>query len=786
MKPKQVVVDDITINNEESKYIEYLDLPLKEPVWYPFSVKAGQSISVKGRVNYLNFDKSDGRQAVMLIKTFDEAGDEVVHSFEDVFNSNLLKSQFIYLSSTNNKNQKLWTFIVPDDVVLVSIGFSRFNCSEKEKVKINDFSIDFEIENPKLECLEPSSFDKIDTLRLPLEVPIWYSIKVKQGQILNIEALVDYLNFDSSDGRNAVMLIKAFNKKGEELTIELKDLYWSKLFNSYFKYLPTTNNSIQELYKFMVPVGVSEIHFGFSRFKCLETQQVILSNIKLYYGKEFELIRDQSYFINVGLGKVTFSFEALSNTDQVEHSAALMSFTLMNAQNEALLPIDSLAINKNIGAYKYLTSGSGLKPETNEIEVQINDKNAKRLKVQFHPWKNTIDSYIQKNIDLKYIRQESLSNKIEKHNRFIQSLSSNDKIILLYTTAPYVGHETLELRPNRMAKEYIKLGYKVVFFSFSQIPEELSLPKHYNNCLYQCPFFDLTVFSSLIAHKELKEKIFICSSFPDVLALTTINKLKLSDWKLVYEIRDDMEEFNRVGYSKWYNSKLEVDVIRLVDKVFTVSPRLAQKASVMAGIYEHQGGNNKVSVIQNAAPDTLIDKTKSLRATKVAMSRNKSNKVGYIGHLTPAWFDWVLIINSAKANPNIVYEIIGHGMPKNLELPENVIYLGPKNHDEFIEISKQWRLGLIPFIKSPLTYGVDPNKIYEYLAVGLMVVTADMGSVKECPATYVYEQDEGFDRALKQALNTSYDKEMMREIRDYVSKSRWSMRSKKLLKELYL
>lgn len=504
--------------------------------------------------------------------------------------------------------------------------------------------------------------------------------------------------------------------------------------------------------------------------------------IKNILKESYVLLDKKMYSFDVELGEFYFNFKAFNDQNEVKDNSALISLHLYDEYGTALLPIDSFPVNQNVGPYIYIESGASTNPIFNEFVIEINDPKAAKLELYFHAWKKEVKTYIEDSLNVSFLENNNTETKLQGVYGFIEELKPEDKVILLYTTAPYVEHETLELRPNRMAKEYIKLGYKVIFFSFSRVPEELAKPQKYDGHLYQCLFEDIVNVSSFISHKKFREKIFICSSFPGVLALTTMNKLKLNSWKLVYEIRDDMEEFNRVGYSKWYDSKLETAVIKIADKVITVSPRLAQKAKVMAGIAIDS--SQKVIVIQNAAPDALIDKTKYLRTIEVARERNASNRVGYIGHLTPAWFDWSLIINSAKLNPDIVYEIIGHGTPKGLDLPSNIVCLGPKTHDEFIEISRGWRVGLIPFIKSPLTYGVDPNKIYEYLSVGLMVVTADMGSVRQCPATYVYEKDNEFNDLLNQVLNTNYTENIVKKIQDYVSHARWSLRASELLKEI--
>lgn len=485
-----------------------------------------------------------------------------------------------------------------------------------------------------------------------------------------------------------------------------------------------------------------------------------------------------------GKKKCIVKLRLINTLNNFFDKSALVAIKIFSKNEEMLMPLETFAINPKIGAYKYISSYPLGSNEVDEIEINLPESNIDRVELSFFMWgANKVDSYLEiSTFEVEYPHIQDLNTQMSIEELFIHNMNEEDKVIFIYTTAPYIGHETLELRPNRLTKEYIKLGYKVIFFAFSRIPEELKAPEEYSGNLLQCYKDDLHSCISLISNKKLKEKIFICSSFPDIFALTAISKLKFfNDWKTVYEIRDDMEEFNRVGYSKWYTSELEVNVARIVDKIVTVSPRLAQKIKVAADRYKNAEWKSKVKVIQNAAPDILIGKSEYLRTINFSELKTQSMVVGYIGHLTPAWFDWPLILKTAKKFPNIKFEIIGHGMPNSLELPVNVEYLGPKNHDEFLQISEKWKVGLIPFIASPLTYGVDPNKIYEYLSANLLVLTADMGSVKECPATYVYNNNDEFSDKFIEAINAKNDQNTLSEIKKYIEKSRWSNRAKSMI-----
>ena len=156
--------------------------------------------------------------------------------------------------------------------------------------------------------------------------------------------------------------------------------------------------------------------------------------------------------------------------------------------------------------------------------------------------------------------------------------------------------------------------------------------------------------------------------------------------------------------------------------------------------------------------------------------------VGYVGHLTASWFDWNAVIHAARQLPEILFEIVGHGKPANISLPSNVKYLGPKTHHELQDIVKHWKVGLIPFIESPLTRGVDPNKIYEYFSWGLRVVSAKMGAVHTYPSTWVYSGQDELTNAISEAVRTSLTEEEMNRIADHAALSSWQDRAETMLR----
>ena len=362
--------------------------------------------------------------------------------------------------------------------------------------------------------------------------------------------------------------------------------------------------------------------------------------------------------------------------------------------------------------------------------------------------------------------------------KFIHGLGSSTPLFIIDTTAPPLGHETLSLRPNNLSAAYSRLGIGVIFVPFGSLQ---GYPAKVNDRLAQVSRADFDkMLEVAIKARDPKNSTFISSSFPSIQSVTAVQRLKSAGWNTVYECRDDMEEFNRVGYSKWYDPQLERQMLRMVRTVVSVSNALdAKLLSLYPKLDRH-------FVIPNAVNSHVIDTTKSLRAPEVTTERNGSRKVGYVGHLTKSWFDWPLLIEGARRLPDVTFEIVGHGIPENLTLPENVSYLGAMSHDELRPLVKSWKVGLIPFADIPLTRSVDPNKIYEYFAWGLRCVTAPMGTVEEYPSTWVYRGIEEFVECVESALDSDHTSAEIETLNQFLETASWDNRARDMVEVMNL
>lgn len=433
-----------------------------------------------------------------------------------------------------------------------------------------------------------------------------------------------------------------------------------------------------------------------------------------------------------------------------------------------LLPTGALAMSMELGEYFYARQD-----EAGEILTVITTPpRAVLLKLRARQWRGG-DVHVLSRPIVSERAEESERTSDAQLRTLLREIPAHERLVVVYTTAGSMGSSTLLLRSNRLAIAYAEAGWNVVFFPFSNLKDEES--ERPRERIIQLSRSRFRVALDELARRRGPNNVLLCSTFTDVRMVGTVDRLHDLGWRVVYEVRDDMEEFKRVGYAKWYDPALELRFAKRADRVVAVSPRLADKISVVSG--------KDVVLIPNGVPDELCAGAAHLRTVEAWAVRTRMRKIGYIGHLTDSWFDWSLFLAAAD-RVDAQFELIGHGVPEDIQLPRNVTYLGAMPHSECLAYAAEWCAGLIPFKISPLTYGVDPNKAYEYVAMGLRTISAPMGQVASIPGAWVYEDQDGLVDAVEFALNNPLNDRELSELEEYAHATRWSIRAADMLKVL--
>ena len=181
---------------------------------------------------------------------------------------------------------------------------------------------------------------------------------------------------------------------------------------------------------------------------------------------------------------------------------------------------------------------------------------------------------------------------------------------------------------------------------------------------------------------------------------------------LLYDCNDDHSSFPGMrSWSETYFNKTS----RSADAVFASSRALLERVKTV------RGSGDGIAYLGNGVDFDHFRKGDGA-------GPSKQPRLGYIGALAP-WVDFDAIADLARRHREWEIVMVGpilHGVEDQvLELTSspNVFHLAAVSYDRLPEILSQFNLGLIPFRLNQLTRGVNPNKLYEYLAAGLPVVT---------------------------------------------------------------
>jgi glycosyltransferase involved in cell wall biosynthesis len=127
---------------------------------------------------------------------------------------------------------------------------------------------------------------------------------------------------------------------------------------------------------------------------------------------------------------------------------------------------------------------------------------------------------------------------------------------------------------------------------------------------------------------------------------------------------------------------------------------------------------------------------------------------GYVGAVSQ-WLDQEMLAAAARTKPEWSFVLIGP-VDTDVEILRalpNVHLLGRKSYATLPAYLKGFNLTMIPFKINELTRGVNPVKLYEYLAAGKPVISSDLPEVRPFqPAVAVYRNQSEFLKKMEEEL----------------------------------
>ena len=225
----------------------------------------------------------------------------------------------------------------------------------------------------------------------------------------------------------------------------------------------------------------------------------------------------------------------------------------------------------------------------------------------------------------------------------------------------------------------------------------------------------------------------------------------------LYDFNDSPFQF--AGSPRWARGYW-TRMLDQVDAIFAVSEHYRKQLASEARVPVIKLGNG-VEYDHFAAPRTVPDDMKDLPRPRI----------GYLGLLSH-FLDFEVLEALRRARGGGTLVLVGPGSPatdtrvRELAARGGVAVLGPRPYPRAPDYLQAFDLGVIPFrAHDPFVQGINPNKVYQYLASGLPVVTTPLLDLPSNPPVLQYAVDAaGFVAAVGRALEPAPDREACRAL----------------------
>lgn len=332
-----------------------------------------------------------------------------------------------------------------------------------------------------------------------------------------------------------------------------------------------------------------------------------------------------------------------------------------------------------------------------------------------------------------------------------------------YAGAPQYG---MEFRPYYMAKEWRKLGHKVLIVAASYSHLRFRQPEYQKKSCeaidgvdyqwYKTPQYSSNgilrvknIFSFLYRLyrdtarlvKEFAPDVVIASSTYPFDIWPARHIAKKAKAKLVYEIHDlwPLSPIELGGMSPKHPfirlcQKAENDCYQYSDAVVSILPNVHEH--VMA----HGLDIKKLHIVPNGIVEEEWNETNSEELSdKSIVSFFKTQKdagniiVGYAGaHGKPNALEYLLEAAKLLIDKPVVFALFGNGLEKNnlIQLSKelnikNVFFFNAVNKKQMFSLLKNIDIAYISLRSQPLfRFGVSPNKLMDYMVSGTPIISA--------------------------------------------------------------
>ena len=175
----------------------------------------------------------------------------------------------------------------------------------------------------------------------------------------------------------------------------------------------------------------------------------------------------------------------------------------------------------------------------------------------------------------------------------------------------------------------------------------------------------------------------------------------------------------------------------------------------------------------------LFDRTYQKKGKGNNFSKTDKKTIGYVGNISSFRLDFNLLLELARNNNDWIFQLFGPvendekttTWKNKLSHLSNVQFLGEIKYVEVPIVISGFEVGIIPYLESDFNLGTNPNKFFEYAAIGVPCVSTPIPSLTKFSEVIEFgNSSNDWSLAIKNSFNIEDSKkESLREIAKYHS-----------------
>ncbi|MDG1286199.1 MAG: glycosyltransferase [Rickettsiales bacterium] len=237
--------------------------------------------------------------------------------------------------------------------------------------------------------------------------------------------------------------------------------------------------------------------------------------------------------------------------------------------------------------------------------------------------------------------------------------------------------------------------------------------------------------------------------------------------RTLYYCGDDFSALEGVDHQAI--AVMEQELIQQADLVISASESLHSRMPHEKRLYLPHGVDIELFIRPSPCPLELQKTRKRACFYGSIASWVRLDWIAFAAQQLPEW-DFILIGN-IKADVQV------------LKKQDNIIFTGPKPHDELVAYASHCDILLMPFADNEQIRHCNPLKLYEYLALGKPIVTTQFPAIEPYQSLlHIADSPEGFVTCLQEALKEGDAGQHQRQ--QAVQWEDWNQRAEKLEKWL--